>query len=155
MDNTNKTSLQKALDNLINEIKELAEEHSETDLDQLLADQIGPALAKEEQVYGTSVFAFLHVAVSLHDLESNQKALSVESALNKVTDKHLLEYADCTDVVKRFILGKEPVSSDVAKQYEWNEALKSALKLESHVSNELYYRVQGYGNDIKKLKEAS
>lgn len=154
MNNTNKTSLQKALDNLIKELKKVADEHDENEFGQLLAEQLGPALAEDDQLFGTSVFVFLDVAVQLYQLESDLKKLSVESALDKVTDRHLLEYASCVHDVKRFILDKEPTSNaDAGILHKWKQALRSAIDLEDYANLELHQRVGGYSTDIKRLKE--
>lgn len=153
-----KTTLQTVLCNFIGELKVLAEAYPESDFDEFLIEEVAPALTEDDQLFSTSVFSKLEVAVILSQSELENKSYSLEGAMHLMNDDAicwLLDHAYTCDkainVLRSFKKGYEVEPKDL--RYAYNSLSADNNQLQKWLNEDLYERIQAYRNEIKKLRE--
>ncbi|MFH5884079.1 hypothetical protein ACG2F4_07190 [Halalkalibaculum sp. DA3122] len=160
MKSTKKTDLQKALDNFITELKELAEANSETDFNNCLIEEVVPALTENDQLFSTSVFSKLEVAVILSSSELDNKSYSLEGAMHLMNDSaicwlldHIYTLNKSIESLSLFARGSKVDKSALLDRARQLEADRN--ELQKWLNGDIYERIQEYRNEIKTLREAS
>ncbi|NGP90019.1 hypothetical protein [Fodinibius halophilus] len=157
MKDTEKTNLQKALDNFITELKELSEAYPESDFNDYLIEEVVPALTEDDQLYSTSVFSKLEVAIILSQSELKNKSYSLERAINFMNVDaicwlldHIYTLNHTMETLNLFARGThvdKSALSDRARQLKVDRN-----ELQKWINRDLFERIQGYENDIKELQ---
>jgi uncharacterized membrane protein YfbV (UPF0208 family) len=159
MKDTEKTNLQKALDNFISELNKVAESCSETEFNDRLIEEVAPALTEEDQLFSTSIFKKLEVAVELSQLNSDNMWRSIESAMTLMSNdaicwflNHIYTMNKTVEILKSAANGHDvggpPTFRDRAERIN-----RDKRELQKWLNNDLHERIQLYKNDIKKLQE--
>jgi hypothetical protein len=155
MENTEK-NIQKTLDNLVNQLKELESTCSESEFDEYLEKEVAPKLTKEEQLWGTSVFRKLDIAVSLYKPECEQMNASIMGAMFVMNNDSIQWFLSHVYELNKAI---EVLEGSKRMDYQELEHLTEHLDnnkryLQKCLNGELGERIQRFENDTKRLQEA-
>lgn len=155
MKNT-ENNIQKTLDNFINQLKQLEATCSESEFDDYLINEVAPKLIKEDQLWGTSVFRKLDIAVELHKPASEQMIYSIEGAMKKMNNHAICWFLDHiykVDKAIKILDGKKQVGTrDLESSI--NGLKRDKEYLQESLNGDLYERIQLFRNDVKKLQPA-
>ncbi|MEL7832755.1 hypothetical protein [Fodinibius sp. Rm-B-1B1-1] len=157
MKSTKKTDLQKALNNFITELKQLAEAYPESDFDNYLIEEVAPVLKKDDQLFSTSVFSKLRIAVILSRSELENKGYPLKDAMSFMNDDaicwlldHIYSCNNAINMLSQFKNGYKIDPEDYKYAYDGLNSDKK--QLQKWLNFDLYDRIQIYRNEIKELQ---
>lgn len=133
----NTGSIQDWLETLADEIEAQIKVHGFDDIVHALIEACGDDQLKREGI------KLVHHAFDAVRPSTELKYLSITGCLYRVKDEDLLEYHNCIDDAKRFLLANETGT------HEWMQALRSVIDLEEPFISELFDRTQAYRHQIE------
>lgn len=153
MKTINTEKIEKAINHLMNVVDEELEKNGPQEIDDFI-DNIAEKMGDE--VYQSKAGELMKNVIEMSKPPYKQKYMRLSSALSCASDEavFLLCNLVASSIRLHEFINRDSLDMSLIK-FEANQMKIFVDKAQKEINDELYYRVQGYRNDIEKLTKAS